>query len=852
MKKCLFLLTALLLLCAFAGCGNGINTAEKPCVLVRGTLYYLSPEKPSDALPEGYMSAGKLEGVRDFPRAEMTGLVPDGSEVFVSELRPEAVYVRMDGRYACFTVEKLQYAWLRVSGILYLREEDYRKAYGELPQEGDYDGSLPAGAEFRGNLRSFVPDAFPYLDFETNFHTFVGYALYTVPGEADAVYIRKEPGTSGAIRFLRDPEAIPGPMETPAEDAPSLYDRFFAEAEGENLSWTLEDAEGGYMEGSWTEHPFPLPPVQGYDWQEEHYSVPEDVVDRGFSVHFAFQWALTITDEARDASVTYYGHRFQPMNIVRCRKSGQERYYCYELPQEERDPNKPPDNDASFWTIFTDAATEAREAVAGHLEQEPKREFSLLSDSLLAETVAEEYVEAYTRPFTEALVGNRYAASSVVSEIEVLEYREDGNAFLFRARLGFTPKHWGWFNACMGGENTVWKEGEKRLYVPYCFCLEKWDAARADTKLPQLWRGTELPELTDYETYTARHGSWFSSHMSPKADDAVRKAVLAHNRGGYAGGEFPCESHMLIAMSEAAGLTGDTTAVTYYLMVDYREYDETEEGFAVTAGSCVPCILTFDVDAAGDHTLTEYWEPMDGDVFSQLTQRFPGNLTEEQLDAQNPKYRNTLPAACDAQAEAYFSVDREQRRRQALAASLREDYPFCRDTLADRASFSYLFPEGDWLRYSDYAFRAEVVGDWETLSRTLSPSGNPGDGLDTVVDTCLLPVKVTEWLDSRDGTELPEDPLWLAWTYVVFDFADMEHFPVGASFVFCGSPASGMKEYRGQPVVSSATPLTFYVTEDGHILSFDWEPAVDAYSGETYEEFRDVLRRVAGISGWHG
>ena len=64
MKKCLFLLTALLLLCAFIGCGNGVNTAEKPCVLVRGTLYYLSPEKPSEALPEGYMSAGKLEKVR--------------------------------------------------------------------------------------------------------------------------------------------------------------------------------------------------------------------------------------------------------------------------------------------------------------------------------------------------------------------------------------------------------------------------------------------------------------------------------------------------------------------------------------------------------------------------------------------------------------------------------------------------------------------------------------------------------------------------------------------------------------------------------------------------------------------
>ena len=495
MKKPLLLLLALLLLWAPAGCGKN-NPAEKPCVLVGGKLYYMSGEK-TDALPEGWHSAGTLKKSGGFPRDEMTGLVPDGSEVYVSEARPEAVYVRMAGSCACFTAEKLQYAWLRVNGILYLREEDYRKAYGEPPIGMDYDGSLPDGAEFRGNLRVFVPDAFPSMDFETNVKAFVGYALYAVPDDPEAVYIRREPGTSGAIRFLRDPEAIPGPMTTPAEETPTLYDRFFAEAEPENLSWTLEDAEGGYMEGSWTEHPFPLPPVQGYDWQEEHYSVPEDVVDRGFSVHFAFQWALTITDEARDASVTYYGHRFRPMNIVRCRKSGQERYYCYELPREERDPNNPPDNDASFWTIFTDAATEARDAVAGYLEQEPEREFLLVTDGTEPEAVAEEYVEAYIHPFTEALVGNRYAASSVVSETEVLEVREDGNAFIFRARLGFHPRHRGWFKTLMGGDSVVWNEKEKRMYLTLCFCLEKGDDG---------WMGRELP---DYDAYAAEHGSWF-------------------------------------------------------------------------------------------------------------------------------------------------------------------------------------------------------------------------------------------------------------------------------------------------------------------------------------------------------
>ena len=207
MKKPLLLFAALLLLCALAGCGKTKNTAEKPCVLVGGTLYYMGGERAADALPEGYMSAGKLEGVRDFPREEMTGLVPDGSEVFVSEERPEAVYVRMQGSYTCFTAEKLQYAWLMLEGALYLREDDYRKAYPDATGEGDFSGSLPAGAEFRGNLRSFVPDAFPSKDFETSVKAFVGYGVYALPGEAEEVYIRRDKDASGAIRFLREPAA---------------------------------------------------------------------------------------------------------------------------------------------------------------------------------------------------------------------------------------------------------------------------------------------------------------------------------------------------------------------------------------------------------------------------------------------------------------------------------------------------------------------------------------------------------------------------------------------------------------------------------------------------------------------
>ena len=202
MKNRIALLLALALLCVFQGCASPAPTAEKPQVMVRGTLYYMSGEQAAEALPDGYFSAGTLEGVKGFPREDMSGSVPDGSEVYVSETRPEAVYVSMDAGYVCFTVEKLQFSWLMLDGSLYLREDDFRKAYAEASIGGSFDGSLPAGAEYRGTLRSFVPDAFPAKDFETNFSNFVGYTVYSLPGDPEAVFLRREPGDCSMYRFM--------------------------------------------------------------------------------------------------------------------------------------------------------------------------------------------------------------------------------------------------------------------------------------------------------------------------------------------------------------------------------------------------------------------------------------------------------------------------------------------------------------------------------------------------------------------------------------------------------------------------------------------------------------------------
>ena len=64
------------------------------------------------------------------------------------------------------------------------------------------------------------------------------------------------------------------------EDA-TLYDRFFARATPNDLTWTLTDASGRELHGSWAEHPFELPPAAELSLTEEHFE--------GDGIAFAFQ-----------------------------------------------------------------------------------------------------------------------------------------------------------------------------------------------------------------------------------------------------------------------------------------------------------------------------------------------------------------------------------------------------------------------------------------------------------------------------------------------------------------------------------------------------------------------------------
>ena len=444
------------------------------------------------------------------------------------------------------------------------------------------------------------------------------------------------------------PTAAPSPAPTALPEDATLYDRFFAEADPENLTWTLTDGER-QLSGSWVEAPFPIPPVEGYAWSEGDSLALDPKVDPPHT----FGWGLSITDKTRDAGVDFCGQTAYSMDLVVCTIGEESRIYICPY-SEDRDP------DAAY---PNDAATKVRRAVAGDREV-PQSAFFLPTDSTEPETVARDYAGAYVGQFIEALMGNPYKAYEATVDTRVMEVRDDGEAVIFQAHIGFDPAEPSRFAAVMGAGNGGWNEEKQRFYVWRYFCLEKTEGG---------WTGVDLDVLNWYSEYTAVYGDYFASVPAPGADEAIHRAVMDFNRGNYKSGEFACESHVLVAEESEPGSAG-TTVETYYLMILYQEYDLTDGAPKVVGGSYIPSALTFEVSPEGEYTLLEYWTPRDGSHYwDDLRARFPSDVPDEDLNNQNPKYVERVHVSCDAQARAYFAAAKEPAREDRSRVQLRLD-----------------------------------------------------------------------------------------------------------------------------------------------------------------------------------
>lgn len=145
-------------------------------------------------------------------------------------------------------------------------------------------------------------------------------------------------------------------------------------------------------------------------------------------------------------------------------------------------------------------------------------------------------------------------------------------------------------------------------------------------------------------------------------DAAISKAILEHNKGAYPGGDFACESHVILGTLEGKRRDEKSDAfiqtVEVYLMALYQEYGYAGAGFRNTGGSHVPCVLTFDLLDSGAYELTEYWEPRDGSYYApdikKRFKRLSSQAVSDALDTQ--KFILAQIQCCYAQAVEHGNV----------------------------------------------------------------------------------------------------------------------------------------------------------------------------------------------------
>ena len=127
--------------------------------------------------------------------------------------------------------------------------------------------------------------------------------------------------------------------------------------------------------------------------------------------------------------------------------------------------------------------------------------------------------------------------------------------------------------------------------------------------------------------------------LSDELGDAVRAAVIAHDKPLYASGEFDAESHIVLAIRSAPVSEREQNAeavptVTLYLMSLRESFDYRDGSFERVSGRSGPLVLTFRMEDGGA-VLSDYWEPRDGSYYwPDIREKFPSVLTDAQLDTQ--------------------------------------------------------------------------------------------------------------------------------------------------------------------------------------------------------------------------
>ena len=184
------------------------------------------------------------------------------------------------------------------------------------------------------------------------------------------------------------------------------------------------------------------------------------------------------------------------------------------------------------------------------------------------------------------------------------------------------------------------------------------------------------------------------------------------------------------------------------------------------------------------------------------------------------------------QHRAAVQAAQAEEARLARAAALRETYRYVPlGPLTDVAWMSTAYPQGDWLRYTQTAVLADISGEWEDYR---SSRGRI---------YYRIPIQIVEVLYREEGMEVSEGSAWASVSS--YAFWGKDRIQKGDRLILMGGKSRSGDYYKDQPLLTLSWIVSYYLSEDGSVMSMYDDPLVDALSGMQYEDFLPRILEIA-------
>jgi hypothetical protein len=182
---------------------------------------------------------------------------------------------------------------------------------------------------------------------------------------------------------------------------------------------------------------------------------------------------------------------------------------------------------------------------------------------------------------------------------------------------------------------------------------------------------------------------------------------------------------------------------------------------------------------------------------------------------------------------------------------LRIKYPYSKNNpLIDRAVFQSL-DESPLITVCKALVEVQVCGELIEKSWGMYMTENQEEEFRSTITAYYIPVKITKIISTKgDFSFINEEEFILC--YALNSFFGESAIKDGAEFICFVTDTTRLKKEHidSENVYESAGIATFYITDDGYVLSVTSDAYVDVYSGYTVRDFENAMKEITKANGW--